>query len=270
MVEAFLSGLPALILARMNALSAVPVFTFTNKAPQLITGLVRRTYHAFYPRLMRLHVTGERNGFRNLHLAVGKLVIGIGLAAAGTILALNACIVELLAGNEFFAGKATTVWLAVIVLLVPVCALFESLLQFSGSMGKAPLVAIGKLIVGTVLSVAGYSAYGMPGLAAALATTPLFNAVYGYFRGAQKCGFSPGSLSSSLVLESALAVLLILAAGFFPTPPPVAHAFVELAGRQIPLPSGSEILPGLFVTIAGIFRAAFAFVAFRRSQLRTS
>jgi O-antigen/teichoic acid export membrane protein len=257
-IEAILTSLPALLLARLNALAMVPVYSITSRAPLLIVGLVRRTYHAFYPQMMRLHVSGQQEAFKRKHGLVGSLMTGVGLIAAGGILIFNRTIVEFLAGPDFFAGMETTTWFALTALMVPICALFESLLQFSGSMGKSPLLAILKLVAGGFGAYFGYLHFGMPGLAAVFALVPLINATYGYFRGGTGCGFQPGSLSLSVVgLASAAALLILLAGYLIPHYGGPGYAF-QFHARSVSLPSIGQILIGGAVGLAGALLAARA------------
>jgi O-antigen/teichoic acid export membrane protein len=210
-VEAILTSLPALLLSRFAGLSTVPLYTFTAKAATLLSSLVRRTHHAFYPQMLRLHVDGKKEAFRRKHDIIGRLTLAIGLAAASATLLLNRTIVELLAGADFYAGGMATAWMALGIIITPLSGMFVSLIQFSGDMGKSSFVAASNLAVGTGAAWIAYHYYGISGIAAVFSLLPLIYATYGYFRGARRCGFQPGELSARLTrITLAVGILFIL------------------------------------------------------------
>jgi O-antigen/teichoic acid export membrane protein len=214
LIEAVLTSMPNLILARYGGLANVPLYTFTQRASGLITSLVRRTYHAFYPQILRLHVTHQKEEFKRKHRLVGHLMMALALFAAGLVLWLNRTIVVLLAGPDFYAGDMATTWFALAIIITPLSGLFESLLQFSGSMGKSALIGLLKLLLGSAAAYVAYGHFGVAGVAAVFALLPLVYGAYGYFRGARGCGFEPGELSSSVVVHGAMVAGLVLIAGW--------------------------------------------------------
>jgi O-antigen/teichoic acid export membrane protein len=250
-VDAVLNSLPVLLLSRFAGLSAVPLYTFTGKASVLVTSLVRRTYHAFYPQMMRLHVDGKKEVFRRKHDIIGRLMLAIGLVAATAVLLLNRTIVELLAGADFFAGGMTTSWMALGILVTPLSGLFVSLIQFSGSMGKSSLVALIKLAVGVVGASTAYRFWGISGVAAVFSLLPLIYAAYGYFQGARRCGYRPGELSAGVARITFLFGTLFVLVGW-------------LASRSSAMPhrwtlfDRSLAIPDATTSVAAIILASLA------------
>lgn len=249
-VEAILTSLPALLLSRFAGLSAVPLYTFTGKAAVLVTSLVRRTYHAFYPQMLRLHVDGKKEAFRRKHDIIGRLMLAIGLASASAVLLLNRTIVELLAGADFYAGGMATAWMALGIIVTPLSGLFESLVQFSGHMGKSSVVAIAKLAVGVGAASVAYHGFGITGIAAIFALLPLIYATYGYYQGARRCGYQPGELSARVARMALMVGILFIVVGW------VASRSSDVArlsafGRQLALPD-----PTTAAAVAGLLALA--------------
>ena len=259
-VEAILTSLPALLLSRFAGLSAVPLYTFTSKAAVLVTSLVRRTYHAFYPQMLRLHVDEKKEEFRRKHDIIGRLMLAIGLASASGVLLLNRTIVELLAGADFYAGGMATAWMALGVIVTPLCGLFESLVQFSGHMGKSSVVVVVKLVAGVGAAWAAYQGFGITGIAAVFALLPLIYATYGYFRGARRCGYQPGELSARVARMAVTVGGLFLLVGWIASRASTAPAHVTLAGRQLALPD-----PATAAAVAGLLAIA-AWIGWRAAR----
>jgi len=242
LIEALLTSMPNLILARFGGLASVPLYSFTQRASSMLTSLVRRTYHAFYPQILRLHVSGRKAEFKRKHQLVGHLMIALGLFAAGGILGTNQLIVSLLAGPKFYAGDVATTWFALAIIITPLSGLFESLLQFSGSMGKSALVGLLKLVIGAAAAFVCYDRFGIPGVAAVFAVLPLVYGSYGYFRGAKGCGFQPGELSSSVVVWGTAVVGLVLVAGWGMSQVPEPTWQIAVGKRTL-------FMPGLWHTL---------------------
>lgn len=250
-IEAILTSIPILLLSRFAGLSAVPLYTFTGKAAALVTSLVRRTYHAFYPQMLRLHVDGKKEAFRRKHDIIGRLMLAIGLAAASGVLLLNRTIVELLAGADFYAGGMATAWMALGVIVTPLSALFESLVHFSGRMGRSAFVALAKLAVGILGASVAYHGFGISGMAAVFCLLPLIYATYGYFQGARRCGYDPGELSARVARMALTVGAIFILVGWLASRSTTAPAHLALLNRQIALPD-----PTTAAAVAGLFALA--------------
>jgi O-antigen/teichoic acid export membrane protein len=255
LMDAVISSLPAMILARIGGLAEVPRYTFSSKGPSLITSLVRRTLHSFYPSLQKLYVTGERDRFRAKFQSVGILTLAIGLIAAGGVIACNRTLVELLAGPDYFAGSQPTAWFAVGVISVPLYALFVCLRQISGSMGKTALVAFTKLGIASALAFPLYKQFGLTGLAAVFALTPLIDVIYGYFKGSKGCGFSPKLLSGRIIIAAIAMMTGVLALGLLVPPDSKGGIPFAISTRTIYLPNSTELGVGCFLSFIGIILA---------------
>lgn len=254
LVESLLQSLPALILSRASGLALIPIYSFTARGPTVITGLVRRTTHAFYPALLRLHVSGERKAFRRKYQEVGLLVLAVGTVAAGFALLCNRMLVEFLAGPDFFAGHQANLWFTVAIVSAPFCAAFEILLQFSGSMGKSVIVAPLKLLLGWLASVVMYRQWGMNGIAAVFAFVPFFYGIYAYYKGCANCRYQRQELVTPLMKTGLVLLIVIALCGFlviqFPAPGPTVifhgHEF-RMIGRGELFAAGVLIPLGLFL-----------------------
>lgn len=250
LVDSVIASLPGMILARTGGLAMVPVYSFTARGGDVVAGVVRRTTHAFYPRLQRLQVDGARDEFAAKFKSVCLLTLFIGLAAGGVVLAGNRMLVEVLAGADYFGGPMATAWFAVGVIITPLSGTLQGLLHYSGSMSRSWLVALLRLGVGIGLAVWLVRVAGIAGLAATFALLPMLQGAYGYFRGAKNCGFRPAELGGAALKAGAVITAVILAAGLLLTWYPTAGPVLPFHQRFFHLPGWLEMLAGglLFVT----------------------
>jgi O-antigen/teichoic acid export membrane protein len=252
LIDSILQGLPNILLARLGGLASVPIYNFSSRGPMLSSGLVSRTYQSFYPSLLRLHVTGNKQAFKDRHLAIGRVTLSVALCGAACVLALNPLIVQLLAGNEFFAGSMVNSWFAVALITIPLAGLFQSLLPISGSMGKAAPVSFIKLILGALAAVSLWPLFGMAGLAAVFALLPIVDLIYAYYRGTQGCGFPKHGLSPQLLPHALIALALTLTAGFLSKNQPASGEAFYIIGRKLYLPTLHDIALPALLLLAGI------------------
>jgi O-antigen/teichoic acid export membrane protein len=251
-VESLIQSLPAMILSRAGGLAMVPIYSFSAKGPLLISSLVRRTTHAFYPGLLKLHVSGQREAFRDKYKDVGIFTLAVGTCAAGFTFLGNRMLVEFLAGPDFYAGHATNLWFVVAVLSGPLCALFEILLQFSGSMGKSALVAPLKLILASVASFFLYRFWGLSGIGAVFAFVPFFYGIYSYYQGCVMCGHTRHSLANQILLTGLALIILIIICGGIVILLPANGSLINIGSRSLWLSGRGEILAGTILILTGI------------------
>lgn len=251
LIDAIINSLPAMILARTGGLAEVPRFAFSARGPSLIMGLVRRTTHSFYPGLQKLYITGNKERFQAKFQRVGILTLSIGLIAAGGVIACNRTLVELLAGPDFYAGPMPSAWFAVSVISVPLYGLFVNLRQISGNMGRTALVAFIKLTMATAVAIPSFTHFGLTGLAAVFALTPLIDVIYGYIKGAQGCGFQPKLLSGRILITSIVMMTGILTVGMLVATNPGFGLPVTLSARNFHLPSAMELGAGSMLSLVG-------------------
>lgn len=265
-IQAVITSLPNLVMARLGGVASVPVYAFSQRGPRQVASLVRRTYHAFYPQLLRLHVTGQKDEFRRKYQMVGNLMLGIGMVAAAFVLAFNKTIVVLLAGTEFYAGHASNVWFSISVLVVPIAALFGSLLQFAGRMGKSALFALAMLVIGAVAATLLYKSFGMPGVASVFAFLPLVYAIYGYSRGARWSGHDPAELSSGVLIRAGVACLALVLSGWLIAVLPEGEFSMVIGTRILLLPGVWHAVLCLAILLSGLVIALLAFRSIRDSK----
>lgn len=251
-MDAVLISLPALILAKLGGLAMVPPYAFTGKGPFLIGGIVRRTMHAFYPRLLMLYVSGDQQAFLRKFREVSYLTVAVGAIAAGVVLAGNRAFIEVIAGVEFYAGHAVLLWFCVGTITVPLAGLFLSLLQFAGKMGKSGIASILQVVVAGAAAIFLYNHFGLSGVAASFAVIPILYGSYCCVIGARECGFSVGELCGPALVSASVLIITILAAAWmvkaFPDPGPT----MEFLGRVVRLPGRSEVMAGGTLVIVGL------------------
>ena len=120
------------------------------------------------------------------------------------------------------------------------------------------MVALANLLLGTVLAVVGYHAFGLPGLTAIGLLLPLPLAVYGLIHGGRVCGFIAGSISKIGPVLTASAVGMILAAGWLLERLPPAGQYLTIHGRELMIPGLATVLAGVVFWVFGGVVAASA------------
>jgi len=250
------------MLGRLGGLSSVPVYGFTARIPELTGILNQRTSHAFYPNLQNLIVTGQRDLFRHKYREVQGLSIALGLMAAALILLGNRTIVSWLAAPSFFAGSHVSLWFAVMAVTLPYARSFNHLLQYSGNMGKAPLVSLLNVIMAAFFGWLAFRQFGMAGLAATFAILPpLGISLYSAARGSRNCGFRTWNLCGRGFLELSAVLTLVIGAGIWCISGAQTNDEIMIFGRMTAVPGLREGLTACTLIPIGI---AFVWVHLRR------
>lgn len=253
LTTSIIQSVPTMILARHGGLAIIPIYTFTSRAPSMIAGLVGRNFQAFYPSLLRLHVSGNRDAFMRRFVLSAQLILALGTAGAGLILAFNHSIVSLLAGPGFFGGFSTTAWFAVGVFLSPMAVAAASLLQISGKMGKTIMISTLNLVAVYFLSVFCFQTFGMPGLAAVFTLQVLGYSTYAFLRGCTNLGYHISDFPSSLWIQSLAVTAAILLAAWFLNSSPDPGGQISFGTRIMPLPGIRGIcISGFFLMLAAL------------------
>lgn len=258
LINAVISSIPAMLISRagnIGGLGVIPQYNFTTKGPIMISNLVQRMNHSFYPGLQRLYVDGERDQFKFKFKQIGLLCVSFSLIAAGAVLTGTRLLVEILAGPEFYGGSSMTLWLAVGVVCIPLAALFQTLRQIAGSMGKTLLFSTLKLVVAIIAAFPCYRHFGLAGLAAVFMLVPLIDVGYGYFRGAISSGFQPSELSGKIMVTGLGALLLVLLVGGIGLYFPSIGMPVGLRSKIVHLPGWSECISGGVLSVLGAISA---------------
>jgi len=247
--------LPSLMLGRLGGLALLPVYTFSNRVPEILGNLTQRTTMAFYPALQGHYVGERREHFVRQFREVQGLTLSLGLLAAALILAGNRTIISWLAAPEFFVGTHANLWFAVAALVLPYGRTFTHLLQYSGDMGKSALVSVLPVLAGPAFGWQAYQAYGLAGLAAIFAIIPsLILGLYSATRGARNCGYTTGHLCGhGISLLAALLPVLLIAGAWSMGCEPQQQQII-LLGRITQLPTTREwisggLLAGLAITL---------------------
>jgi O-antigen/teichoic acid export membrane protein len=251
LTNSLLQSIPTMILARHGGLASIPIYTFTCRAATMASGLVGRNLHAFYPSLLRLHVSGNRDGFMKKFKLAADITLALGTIGAGGILVFNEAIVSLLAGQTFFAGISTTAWLALGVFLTPLSLTAASLLQISGSMGKTIPFTVLNLVVVYFASIFAFQRFGMPGLAAVFTLQVLGYSSYAFARGCRNLGYRIADFPKSLwIIPIAVSAAIFLAAWYLDTTPPEGMK-ISIGSRLLPLPGIRGICIATFFAALG-------------------
>ena len=261
LVGALLKGLPTLMLARLGGLAVVPVYNFSSRAPYLGGTLLGRTYQSFYPSLQRLYVSGNKEGFRKKHLAVGRVTLSLGACGAALVLVMNPMIVGIIAADHYFAGLMVNMWFAVSLITIPFAGLFQILLPISGSMGKAAPIAVAKLLISIYLAILGWNWFGLAGIAAVFALLPLVDLCYAWLRGVKECGYSYREISPQLLTYGVLVIVLTIVTGAYIASIDQSSTTLSLFSLRLEFPTQRGLLAA-----AGLFFIGFTSLvhSFRR------
>jgi O-antigen/teichoic acid export membrane protein len=263
-IDGFTATLPTLILGKYGGLSLVPIYTFTSKCPLLLMSLVNRTIWAFYPGILRDHVSGNTANIPAKHRFVSMIVVSMGLFLAGGVLAFNESLVVFLAGADFYAGHFINSMFVAAILIEPACHMFRFLLHLGGSMGFSAVIALVNLMLGGVLAVIGFKTLGLPGLTAVGMLLPLPLAVYGFIHGSKACGFVKGAISVTGAMLTSGSVILILLAGWLLEHTPPVTSTLTIHGRLLMPPQICNLIAGGAIWICGGILAAFTYRTWSR------
>jgi hypothetical protein len=126
-------------------------------------------------------------------------------------------------------------------------------------MGRSSLVALTKLAAGVLAGWGAYLVFGLSGIAAVFALLPLIYATYGYFRGAQRCGYKPGELSTRVIRMATMVGSLFLFVGWIASRSRVSPFRWVVFDRSLSLPDSTTIaaVTALILLALWIGRAAF-------------
>jgi O-antigen/teichoic acid export membrane protein len=251
LTNSLLQSLPTMILARHGGLASIPIYIFSCRAATMASGLVGRNLHAFYPSLLRLHVSGNREEFMKKFKVAADITLAFGTIGAGGILVFNEAIVSLLAGPTFFAGISTTAWLALGVFITPLSLTAASLLQISGSMGKTIPFTVLNLVVVYFASIFAFQRFGMPGLAGVFTLQVLGYSSYAFARGCRNLGYQIADFPKSLwITPIAVSAAIFLAAWYLGSTPPEGMK-ISIGSKLLPLPGIRGICMATFFAALG-------------------
>jgi len=263
LIDTMMATLPALMIARLGNLSSVPIYNFSWKGPLLLSGLVGRTYQSFYPGLQRLYVSGQTESFRKKHEQVGKITLGISLIAAAGVLSCNSMLVHFLTGGGFYIDEYGNLWFALAMITIPISGYFRILMPISGNLGKNAAISVFKLLVTLGLGLFLWSEFGLTGIAAAFAFAPLFNGVYGYFRGTVNCGYARHQISHKIAIQAIISGILVIIIGtIIANIPPDGPSIILLDARLL-IPSWQTLVLASVPLNVGIYTSCKGLSAFR-------
>ncbi len=250
--ETIINRVPTLLLGAVGGLGLVPLLHITMRAPLLVSSLVRKTLWSFYPGLLRSQVSASDRSLPEKHRQIGELVLCVGLMAAGATAILNKTFVVLLAGETFYAGDAVTLVLVALVIMEPLCRMFQVLLYLSGNMGKAGILSFGSLAVSIAAAYAGYWLAGMPGLLLALVVQPLVLSVYGILHGIRHCGYAKSDFSYGILSAAGVCFALSVLAYLIGSNTTFLPASFLIHDFELATPTEGSLFAGITLICCGL------------------
>lgn len=210
---AVFASIPAMVIGRSLGLEQVTIYVVSSRVPLMVAMLALRGFHAFFPKLQNLFVLGHRERFiRFYRLATSFSLL---MTGAGLLLAMfaNRHVVGFLARDDFYAGHSVTLWFALGFVAIAVSEHLGSLFIIAG---KGKLVSF-VLAVEILITFGAASAlsphFGLPGVAAALALTPLLVRIpYYLIYGPRTCSFLASELYGNASLALAASILMVAGA----------------------------------------------------------
>lgn len=194
--------------------------------------------------------------------------MGISLIVAAGILGCNSTLVHLLTGGGFYIGPYGNLWFALAMITIPISGYFRILMPISGNLGKNALVSICKIPFVLGLGLFLWRDYGMSGVAAAFALAPIFNGVYGYFRGTANCGFKRHEISSKIAVRAIAAATLIIITGAIIANLPHAEASITLLEGRLRIPSWHILVLASLPFTVGLYTCWKGLLGFRLPTLK--
>lgn len=237
--DTLLQNLPTIILARLGGLSIVPVYSITSRGPSIASSLAIRNMHAFYPELVNLHVSGQKDLFLKKHLLTSYLTLCVSCLAAAGVLLLNRTFVETVAGGDFYAGSVVTTWFAIGAIVLPMCAVYSWLLQISGKLSMGPIVALLSIAITIPSAVLAYQIYGMSGIAAIICLEPILFAYYGLYQGAKNSSYRVADFSIKPIFLGIFSCLIVFTCS-------TILDTVTISGLSIKIGNKILTLPGIY------------------------
>jgi O-antigen/teichoic acid export membrane protein len=251
--QSITQSLPSLMLGRFAGLATVPVYTFSNRIPEILGNLSQRTTMAFYPAMQAQFVEDRKDHFAHYFREVQGLTLSLGLLVAGVVLVANRSILSWLAAPDFFAGSLVNFWFAVAAMVIPYGRTFTQLLQHSGDMGKSSLVSLLSVVCAAILGWLAYLACGTAGLAAVFAVIPsLIGAVYAGRRGARNCALPALSLCGPGLRRLAAYLILLSLAAFWSMQSDIPRDEAIIFQRLTPLPHVREWIAGSILVLLSV------------------
>lgn len=270
-VEALVKTLPTVIIARAGGLALVPVYNFASKVPMMGYSLASRSYQAFYPALLRLHVDERREAFESKYRLLCILTLGVGLIGAGLLLAFNRTIITLLAGEGFFLGDYANIWFAVSLITIPLTGLYVVLILISGDMRNIAWIYILKLFLAVPGGFLAWKMSGMTGITAFFTLIPLIGGYYGYHHGGRICGTKTMRRTCEFAaLISLLGCAVIFICGHFAALFGGTGFVIYAWSRAILVPGVQALACCLFPTLVGTALSAHAFLKLYKGETKVA
>jgi len=207
---AIVGSIPSIVLGRHLGLESVSLYLVSYRVPQVVAMLALRSYHAFYPKLQNLFVTQQRERFLRFYrlaTALSLWMTGLGLVAA---LGVNRFAVGVLSRPDYYAGDWTTLWFVLGFILLAWSEHLGTLFIIAGKAKWVSIVLLVEVVLMFVFSTFLCPRYGMAGVAAAIAMTPLLVRIpYYALVGPRTCSFGLGALygTAALILSASLLVV---------------------------------------------------------------
>lgn len=265
-VDSIIRTLPHLILAQVASLLVVPLYNFTSRTAALGANLIEQTVRSFYPGLQRLFINSEAAQFKQRHHQVCMITISLAVVGASAMLIINQPVVQLLAGDTYYAGSVANTWFAISLITTALSTLYRIMLPISGNMGKMAAVSIIKIPVAVVISILYWPHTGINGMAAIFALMPLIDGIYAAYRGSINCGYRPMEMLLTPAIFSLVFVVLTWCTGSCLDHLPTSEHELQIGSKMITVPNAYQILPPIGLAFVGSFLGLHQMLILMRKQ----
>jgi O-antigen/teichoic acid export membrane protein len=208
-----LSGIPAMVVGSSLGLEQVTIYVVSSRVPMLVSMLAMRSFHAFFPKLQNLYVLDHRERFLRYYRVATSL--SLLMTGAGLIIAMfaNPYLVGFLARDDYYAGDSVTLWFALGFITIAVSEHLGCLFIIAGKGKLVSLVLAVEILIAIVAASVLCPLYGLVGVAAALALSPLVIRIpYYLIHGPRTCSFPTSALYGNATLALAASILMVAAA----------------------------------------------------------
>lgn len=206
------SNMESFLVARLVGAGQVPLLALTRKSLDIGRIVVERPPLAFMPAISHLVGAGEMGKVREYLLRLFRVLLWLAGLIVGGVLVFNDDFVGLWVGRELFAGKWVNAVLCLNFLLVALHSSLSNLALSLGDIKRNSLVSLAQSLIYVAAAVALGKAYGILGIAAAMAVSLLLTSAWYYPISVSSIISLPGSDVKSLAREAVLILALSAAA----------------------------------------------------------
>jgi len=139
------------------------IYTFTNKASEVLSMFAKHFVGAFLPSFSHLNGEGNDEKFRNITLQLLKLTVLFGICLLGCYLFLNKYFISIWVGDKYYGGTILTILFFINSLFVILTSFFYCIIFAKDEIVISSKAYIAESVIRIPLSIAFLLLFGMKG-----------------------------------------------------------------------------------------------------------